>query len=561
MILKALYDYYHRSDDPTPAGWIKKEIEFIIVINEDGEFLRIENRRRDKKTCQTFVVPKAARSGKTPKPYLFNDTIEYTLGYSNKNTEDASLTKLNAFIEQCKSVAMRHADNKQFSAVAAFYENGGIQKVKECDQWESIKKSKGNVSFLLQGHLHIVAEDPDLQSEINLDADEIERVCLVTGERSPIIRLSSNVHLAGANTAGAYLVSFQKNSGYDSWNKEQCSNSPISKEAEAAYSAALHKMLDKESRNKFSSGNRTFLFWASNNNTISRQAEDGLYALLSMRNDIDDPDRNIAKVKEIFNSIYSGRIKTTVDDKFYFLGLAPNAARIAVVYWAECTLKEFAHNLLRHFKDMEIVDTRIERKPYSGLYKILAAVTLNGKQSEVQPNLPEAIMKSIVQGYAYPYILFAGCLRRIKAEQEVKVVRAAIIKAYLIRKYNDKLTTMLNEDNNNVGYVCGRLFAVIEREQEKANNSTNIAARYLNSASTTPSVVFPTLLNLSIHHEEKLEDRLRVYFAKLKGEIVDKLANGEFPSNLSIDNQGRFMVGYYQQRQDFFRPKDKDNQE
>jgi CRISPR-associated protein Csd1 len=120
---------------------------------------------------------------------------------------------------------------------------------------------------------------------------------------------------------------------------------------------------------------------------------------------------------------------------------------------------------------------------------------------------------------------------------------------------------MLNEDNNNVGYVCGRLFAVIEREQEKANNSTNIAARYLNSASTTPSVVFPTLLNLSIHHEEKLEDRLRVYFAKLKGEIVDKLANGEFPSNLSIDNQGRFMVGYYQQRQDFFRPKDKDNQE
>ena len=563
MILKALYDYYYRSGNLAPAGWENKEIEFLIIIDEHGEFITVESRRRDKKSCQVFLVPKAARSGSTPKPYLFNDTMEYTLGYSVKNAEEKSLAKLNAFIERCKDVASRHPENIRFAAVVAFYENDGVRKVKESEQWENLDmaKAKGSVSFLIRGDLYIVAEDSDLKSEINTEADTEEKVCLVTGQKAPLIRLSSNVHLTGANMAGASLVSFQKNSGYDSWNKEQCNNSPISKEAEAAYSAALTKLLAKDSKNKFSSGNRTFLFWASKDNKTGQQVEQGFYALINASNDVDDPNKNIAKVKDLFKSIYSGLIKTTMEDKFIFLGLAPNMARIAVVYWSECTLKDFAHNILQHFSDMEIADTRTDPKPYYGLYNMLSTVTRGGKQSEAHPNLPEAIMRSVVQGVAYPFVLYSACMRRIRAEQEVRIGRAAIIKAYLNRKYNDKLTAMLNEENNNVGYVCGRLFAVLEYEQERANNSSNIAARYLNSASATPSAVFPTLLNLSIHHEEKLGKGPQVFFSKLKGNIVDKLVDGEFPSHLSIDDQGRFMIGYYQQRQNFYRSKEQKNME
>ena len=569
MILKALYDYYNRSGNLPPAGWAKKEIEFLIVIDKNGNFVTIEQRRIDKKHVQSFIVPKEARSGSAPKPYLFNDTIEYTLCYSKKYPIAKSRAKNKAFAKRCLDVSHRHPGNISFKAVADFYQNGEMEKVYNEDIWQDMKKSNGNVSFLLQGALNIVAEDKALQSELSInstDEDSNKGVCLVTGDIKNLVRISSPVHLQGANTSGASLVSFQKDRGYDSWGKIQCGNAPISQNAEAAYTSALNKLLARDSRNKFVlNNNRTFLFWASNDSEASRKAEVGLFALLENNND--DPDKNIAKVKEIFKSIYSGMVKTTMDDKFYFLGLAPNAARIAVVYWNECLLEDFAKKLLKHFDDMEIVDTRKDKKSYYGLYNILSVITLNRDISKVQPNLPEAILKSIVQGTPYPYSLYVSCLKRIRAErkehieEDVRIGRAAILKAYLIRKYNDNLTIMVNRENNIVGYLCGRLFAVLEKEQLAANGSTNISERYLNSASATPSAVFPTLLNLSIHHEEKLQKPAQVFYSKLKGEIIDKLTEGEFPSHLALDDQGRFMVGYYQQRQEFYTKKENNNNE
>jgi CRISPR-associated protein Csd1 len=119
--------------------------------------------------------------------------------------------------------------------------------------------------------------------------------------------------------------------------------------------------------------------------------------------------------------------------------LAPNAARIAVVYWEEIQLKDFASKICQHFEDMKIVDTRKNGKPYFGIHSILSAVTLKGKTSEVQPNLPEATIKSMLQGTPYPYSLFRACISRIRAEQgsdhsaSVTTGRAGIIKGYLNR--------------------------------------------------------------------------------------------------------------------------------
>lgn len=562
MILKALYDYYNRSSNLPPVGWGKKEIEFLIVIDKDGNFVRVENRRIDKKHVQSFIVPKESRSGSAPRPYLFNDTIEYTLCYSEKYPMEKSRAKNEAFAKRCIEVSYKYPDNAGFKAVADFYQKGEMEKVYNDEIWQDMKKSNGNVSFLLQGNLNIVAEDKTLQSELSINSKEEDSnkgICLVTGNMDPLIRLSAKVHLQGANPTGASLVSFQKNCGYDSWGKDQCGNAPISQEAEAAYTSALNQLLAKDSRNKFSlNNNRTFLFWASNDNDASREAEIGFFALLS--NNQDDPNKNIAKAKEIFKAIYSGIIKTTIKDKFYFLGLAPNSARIAVVYWNECLLSDFAKKILKHFEDMDIIDTRKDKKPYCGLYSILSTITLGGKVSDAQPNLPETILKSIVQYTPYPYTLYIACLRRIRAEQDVRIARAAILKAYLIRKYNDKITTMVNRENNNVGYLCGRLFAVLEKEQLDANGSTNISERYLNSASATPSAVFPTLLNLSIHHEEKLHKPMQIFYSKLKGEIIDKFSKDEFPTHLALDDQGRFMVGYYQQKQEFYTKKENNNE-
>ena len=287
------------------------------------------------------------------------------------------------------------------------------------------------------------------------------------------------------------------------------------------------------------------------------ETEESLFELLGFSEEAnDDPNANLMKVRKVFESIYSGILKTGLDDKFYILGLAPNSARIAVVYWSETTLKDFAEKILRHFSDMEIHDTRKEKKPYMGIREIISSVTLGGKLSDATPNLPEAVVKSIFQGLPYPQTLYSACIRRVRAEQKLTITRAAIIKAYLNRQNNNKkIDIMLDKENNNQGYLCGRLFAVLDKIQEDANNISSIRERYMNAASATPSAVFATILNLSVHHSEKLDERKRIYFEKLKQEILDKVSADGFPTHLDLQDQGRFFVGYYHQRQDFFTSK------
>ena len=177
------------------------------------------------------------------------------------------------------------------------------------------------------------------------------------------------------------------------------------------------------------------------------------------------------------------------------------------------------------------------------------------------------MVKSIFQGLPYPISLFQACIRRIRAEVDLKkngkkidpvnILRAAIIKAYLNRQSNNnkKIDIMLDKENNNQGYLCGRLFAVLDKIQEDANKISSIRERYMNAASSTPSAVFATILNLSVHHSEKLEEGRRIYFEKLKQEILDKVSADGFPTHLDLQDQGRFFVGYYHQRQDFFTSK------
>ncbi len=314
-------------------------------------------------------------------------------------------------------------------------------------------------------------------------------------------------------------------------------------------------------------GSRTFLFWASKNDEAGLKVEESIFNFFGFTDKDDDPNRNIEQVRRVFNSIYSGEIRTTSDDRFYILGLAPNAARIAVVYWVEIPLKEFAGTISKHFKDMEVVDTRLEKRPYMSLRNILGTVTLGGKVSDAPPNLPDAVVKSIFQGIPYSYTLFASCIRRIRAESadknkdSVHITRAAIIKAYLNRiNNNQEIKVMLDKENTNPGYLCGRLFAVLDKIQEEANNQHSIRERYMNSASSTPAAVFSTILNLSNHHVENLKNEGRkIYFEKLKQEIINKIDAAGFKAQLDLQDQGRFFIGYYHQRQDFFIKNEENN--
>ena len=569
MILKALYDYYERCKDKLPPMQnALVEFFYAIVIDENGKFKRLEPL-----DGMTLLIYRPEERTSAPVPHSMGDNGSYVLGLKDlKSDDDNSILsdmKKNAknhtsFKDDVKNIFEALPGNRYAKAVYLFYEHYSIEIIKQMKSdvnWVDFCKSLNkNITFRIDGEIVLAACDSQIidYKKSNALNENNEAICLVTGAKEKPVSTTYSTFVRGGKS-NAKLVSFQVTSGYDSYGKEKGLNAPISEEAEFKYTTALLSLLSKNSRNKFVIGLRTFIFWSSTDNIVGQKVEESLFDLFGFSDaDEDDPNAKIEQVRKVFKAIYSGELNTSLDDKFYILGLAPNSARIAVVYWAEIPLKEFAERINRHFEDMEITGAN---RPYMALRSILGAVTLGGKSSDATPNLPDALVKSIFQGTPYPYTLFSECIRRIRAEQSIFTTRAAIIKAYLNRQNiinEQNIKVMLDKNNTNPGYLCGRLFAVLDKIQEEANKQNTIRERYMNSASATPAAVFATVLNLSLHHSEKLSEGRRIQFEQLKQEIMDKIDADGFPAHLDLQDQGRFFVGYYHQRQAFFTKSEKE---
>ncbi len=580
MILKALCDYYDRNVSKLPPAHLASvDFEYAIVLDLNGTFKRFEHLGDGNGLPLLTIRPEERTSA--PVAHCMGDNGSYVLGLKdvklNKPTDYAAELKKNeknhaAFKKKVDDLYAALPHNRYVKAVYSFYQNYGVSQIERMiiePEWpELCKVLHKNITFLIDGEYKRAVEDEEI---IRYCIDRLEHsgkkaVCLITGNTGFPVSTTYSTFVAGGKS-NAKLVAFQINSGYDSYGKQKGYNAPISEEAEFKYTTALLEMLSKGSRNKFLISSRTFLFWASKNDEVSIKVENNFLFLLGTNEQEDAPNKNIEQVRKVFMSIYTGELKTTSEDTFYILGLAPNIARIAVTYWAEIPLRKFAGTICKHFDDMEVVDTRTEKKPYMSLRSILSAVTLGGKSSDATPNLPDAIVKSIFQGLPYPQVLYASCIRRIRSESGIKdknavhIARAAIIKGYLNR-LNDNhkpIQPMLDKENTNQGYLCGRLFAVLDKIQEEANNQHSIRERYMNSASSTPAAVFSTILNLSNHHAEKLNEGRRIYFEKLVQEIICKIEADGFRSQLDLQDQGRFFIGFYHQRQDFFTKNEENN--
>ena len=121
----------------------------------------------------------------------------------------------------------------------------------------------------------------------------------------------------------------------------------------------------------------------------------------------------------------------------------------------------------------------------------------------------------------------------------------------------------LDKINENIGYVLGRLFGVLERIQEQAHTGLNKTIRdtYFSAATSNPLVTFKRLQDLAIHHLAKMRNtgKNTVWLDKLMQEVVAKIPASGIPAVLSLEDQGRFAIGYYHQRQDFFNKKEDEN--
>jgi CRISPR-associated protein Csd1 len=582
MILQSLKEYYDRKvadpdSDIAPEGFERKQIPFLIVIDKNGTFVNLDDTREivgKKAIAKTFLVPRSkSRSGSRSyeTTFLLWDHIGYLFQYpeDDKKAKNQHQTWLRALTELPDELKT----NQGISAIIKFYESSGIEQVKKHPLWvECTKALSCNMTFKLAGEMMPIPCSPVVQEYVrktaqsspeNIEGEEVGKVfgrCLVTGEFAEIARVHSDTRI---NKDSKKLVGFQKNSGYDSYGKEQGYNAPVGKAAEFAYTTALNTLLKSSSRMLV--GDAVIVFWSEKSSEFAEQ-----FTNFFNEPPKDNPDRGIDAVKSLFKSLETGSLYTKDDQKFYVLGLAPNSARIAIRFWIVDTIASMAKKIALHFADLRIVHGPRDRDVFS-LFRLLVSIAIMEKSENIPPNLAGETMRAILQGLPYPQTLLQAAIRRIRAEHEITYIRAALIKACINRtvrvknpSIREELKMSLDESNKNIGYRLGRLFAALEKIQQDANPGINatIRDRFYGAASGTPVVVFGNLMRLKNHHLAKFDNPgHRVFFEKLLGEIMEGVdAKTAFPSHLSLDDQGRFAVGYYHQMQAFYTKKSDRNE-
>lgn len=572
MILQALNDYYLRLQtdglvNVATEGFQKQPIPFVVVLSREGRFISLLDTRSGegkKKAARQFTVPKGIKKTSGIAANLLWDVPAYVFGRPKPDPKKDStkLAERAAEQQRCFIATIRESlapalTDEGIDAVLRFLEHGDFKVVFDHPDWPEIEEGGAILSFQLEGDSCLVCERPAVMSaltRVKRDSGSGHQTCLITGELDEPARLHTAIKgVYGAQTSGANIVSFNL-PAFTSYGKEQSFNAPVGKCAEFAYTTALNHLLAKRSGQRLQVGDASTVFWAEKKHEI-----ENVFADLFGEPPKGEPEQDYKQLVATFRAPETGA-PPQLDPKtrFFVLGLAPNAARIAVRFWYAGSVGEVARNVEQHFNDIEI--TRPPKQPrYLSLFRLLVGTAALGKSENIPPNLAGELMKAVLIGAPYPQTLLDAAVRRCRAEREITYPRASLIKAVLARearyykKAKKEVDMSLDITNTNAGYRLGRLFATLEKIQEEANPGINatIRDRFYSSASATPVAAFPHLMKLKNHHLAKLENRGRaVNLEKIIGEIMDAL--NDFPAHLSLPDQGRFAVGYYHQRQALF---------
>lgn len=590
MILQALNDYYRRKcadPDPTnrlPAfGLEEKEIPFILDIDVAGRWLPpiLDTRRKEGKKLfgQRFRVPAAVKRSSGVAANLLWDTAEYVLGVDTRSKPERVAEQHAAFRARIEGLPGDALALPGVQALRKFLDAVDLAALVGDPLWPEILESNPIVSFRLQGDIELVCQHPVVAAAVGGGEEGGSGFCLVSGEHAAIERTHTAIKgVWGAQSSGANIVSFNLDA-FNSYGKEQGANAPVGKPAAFAYTTALNHLLGRDSRQRVQVGDAATVFW-----TECPSEFETLPADLFGESPKDDPDRGTRALNVLYRSIETGHFVTDDDPtRFHALGLAPNAARISVRFWQTGTVADLGRRFRQHFDDLKVVRAPYDNEHLSSL-RLLTAVAVQGKVENVPPRLGGELVRSVLAGenHPYPAELLGLALQRCRADQakkhpttgkplrHVTHERAAIIKACINRNIRSKnlsdeeMTVGLDKNCKDLAYRLGRLFAAYERIQsEAAERELNRSIRdaYYGAAMTTPRAVFPRLDKLNGHHMRDLRrNRARPYLFIRNDQLLQEITSGmdakeDWPAIMPLEAQGKFTLGYYHQRAEFFPPK------
>ncbi len=592
MLIKALCEYYDilaKAGKVLPAGYSNVKIHYLVCLTHEGQIAEIINYQNKEeiaagkgKLKEKWVPQDVMMPQRTEKTGIESNFIEHRPAYLfGLNWAEEGLTAEDrtgkakksheAFVEK-NLTYLEGIDTPVVNAYRTFIQNWKPEEETQNPQLLKLGKdfAKSNFIFCLSGYPDLLLQEDRLVKERwetekehpSGDADIRISQCAVGGAVEPIARIHNKIKgVYGGLATGSVLIGFN-NASEGSYGLEQSYNSNISESVMKKYTEALNYLLS-DSKHKVLLDDMTVVFWAMSENESNEAL---ISAMLFGQADKMDVSQVEKMLESVMQAAPTGKItkdrlaipaSIDSDVDFYMVGFKPNSSRLAMKFIYRRRFADVLYHIARHQADMKMADNM---RPVSFFRIRNELISPKSKAENVNPAILTKLFEAVLYGTDYPVSLLDTVVRRVKTDldSDRNMVRTGIIKACINRNYakKEELKVALNKDNDNQAYVCGRLFAVLEKlQQEASGNALNrtIKDAYFASAMSNPAMVFPKLLKLAQNHMNKV--KRPVFFDKLISEIVGKV-HEEFPKALSLQNQGRFAVGYYQQHQNFYEKTD-----
>lgn len=573
MMLSKLCELYDRlANDPDHGGdiarpgWSVDKVAWVLVIDETGAVKGLHSLAVDeKRRFQEHLIPEhAGRSGKFPEPYFLCDKASYLLGLDEKGdsaNRERSRAKHEEVLEGCEDAAA--------CAVRAFFDNPDPAASIDEEKLAELAPSD-MITFCYErgGEDYFIHKRPAIRAAWDsycakkAAEDQVMGRCSVTGEHAPLARLFPQVSgVPGAQSAGASLVSFNFDA-VESYGKKQAYNASLSSEVAFKAGSALKYLLGNKDRRTMIGG-IVVTYWTDAPTSIG----DAFLAYMFGERVAAEDKGTRDSLDVAFDEMKRGVPLTGINAEvgYCILGVSPNAARLAVCFFESGTLGQLAERYGQYLRDIDMVKVGSPT-----VRQLLLQTAPMGKDDNVPKTLFAQCMAAVLGGGDFPLALEQLVRSRMRADHASNNVwdlrqRAAILKASLIRRQRragivptdkERIDVVLNRENTNIGYLLGRLFAVLERAQEGAVAGANatVRDRYIAAASTTPARVFqPLMRGCQMHLAALRKDSDKSWLAAMLEKELNEIFGRGFPGGapprvLDVDDQNQFYVAYYQER-------------
>ncbi len=552
-------------DDP---AFESKPVPWIILLDGDGRYLGLRDTYQDvplpegrkgkpKRLAGMMVVPRRLGRTSKPVPDFLVDKSEYVLGIEPDGKRSAEdLRKRRKLFANLLRQASESAESRIGNVVSAFLIDDAERE--QCAVELSERGYAGNDLFTFRVDGEMLHEDSALRtwwgqhaSHVDAQQPHVERQCLLCGREVKVVDKHDLLQIAGCVTSGVSLVTFNS-AAFEKYGLERNDNAPVCRECMTAYVEGLRRLINPRYINARSgdavaaqnvrlSGDTTAVFWASVQHELVGALSDLMYS----------PQ----KVRDLLNSPHRGQRSIGASDRFFCLVMSGAQGRAMFRSMHTGALAELEKNLTAFFDAIRLEGDRGEAKPLGFL---LRSLVLQGKFDRLPPRLAGEVFLGILLGAKLPRLVLSAAVQRNRAEQKVTPERAALLQLFFVsHKYEEVPQMSLDVVTTDAPYRLGRLLSAYEQLQRRAqggNLNRTLVDRYFGAASTRPGTIFPQLVRLSQNHLGKLGSG-GDYFQKIITGIIDGL--GSFPSMLTLEEQGRFALGYYHQRQTFFRGSNK----